>query len=49
MTERARLVGVNHVAVEVGDLEAALDFYGCAFELTLRGRAPQMAFVDMGD
>jgi catechol 2,3-dioxygenase-like lactoylglutathione lyase family enzyme len=46
---RARLVGLNHVALEVGDLDAALEFYGCAFELELRGRVPGMAFVDMGD
>jgi catechol 2,3-dioxygenase-like lactoylglutathione lyase family enzyme len=48
-TERARLIGINHVALEVGDLEAALDFYGSVFELTLRGRVPGMAFVDIGD
>jgi catechol 2,3-dioxygenase-like lactoylglutathione lyase family enzyme len=48
-TERARLVGINHVALEVGDLEAALEFYGSVFELTLRGRVPGMAFVDIGD
>jgi len=46
---RARLVGINHVAIEVGDLEEALAFYGRIFELTLRGRVPGMAFVDMGD
>jgi catechol-2,3-dioxygenase len=46
---RARLVGINHVALEVGDLEAALEFYGRAFEFELRGRAPGMAFLDMGD
>jgi lactoylglutathione lyase len=46
---RARLVGLNHVALEVGDLDAALDFYGRLFELELRGRVPGMAFVDMGD
>lgn len=46
---RARLVGLNHVALEVGDLDAALDFYGRVFELELRGRVPGMAFVDMGD
>jgi catechol 2,3-dioxygenase-like lactoylglutathione lyase family enzyme len=45
----ARLVGINHVAVEVGDLDEALDFYGRIFELTLRGRGRTMAFVDMGD
>ncbi|HKP89836.1 MAG TPA: VOC family protein [Thermoleophilaceae bacterium] len=49
MSERARLVGINHVALEVGDLDRALDFYGSIFELTLRGRVPGMAFVDMGD
>lgn len=49
MTSRARLVGVNHVALEVGDLEAALAFYGRLFAFELRGRAPRMAFIDMGD
>jgi lactoylglutathione lyase len=44
-----RLVGINHVALEVGDVEEALDFYGRIFELTLRGRAGRMAFVDIGD
>ncbi len=43
------LVGINHVALEVGDLEAALEFYGRLFDLTLRGRVPGMAFVDIGD
>jgi catechol-2,3-dioxygenase len=46
---RARLVGLNHVALEVGDVEEALAFYGRIFELELRGRAGRMAFVDMGD
>jgi len=49
MARRATLVGINHVALEVGDLEAALAFYGEIFELRLRGRAPGMAFVDIGD
>lgn len=44
-----RLVGINHVALEVDDLEAALEFYGRLFELELRGRAPGMAFIDIGD
>ncbi len=47
--KRARLVGLNHVALEVGDVEEALAFYGRIFELELRGRAGRMAFVDMGD
>ncbi len=46
---RARLIGVNHVALEVGDLEAALDFYGRVFVFELRGRVPGMAFLVMGD
>jgi predicted enzyme related to lactoylglutathione lyase len=46
---RPRLVGVNHVALEVGDVDEALAFYGAVFDLTLRGRAGRMAFVDMGD
>jgi catechol 2,3-dioxygenase-like lactoylglutathione lyase family enzyme len=46
---RARLVGLNHVALEVADVDEALAFYGGVFELELRGRVPGMAFVDMGD
>jgi predicted enzyme related to lactoylglutathione lyase len=46
---RARLVGMNHVALEVADLDAALEFYGAVFELTLRGRGRSMAFIDAGD
>ena len=46
----ARLVGINHVALEVGDLEEALAWYGQFFEFDLRGRAGnRMAFIDMGD
>jgi lactoylglutathione lyase len=50
MSERARLVGFNHIALEVGDLEQALDLYGRLFEFELRGRhGDRMAFIDMGD
>lgn len=49
MSDRARLVGINHVALDVGDLEEALAFYGRIFEFELRGRVPGMAFLDMGD
>ncbi|HEX8646102.1 MAG TPA: VOC family protein [Thermoleophilaceae bacterium] len=49
MSERARLVGINHVALDVGDLDEALAFYGRVFEFELRGRVPGMAFLDMGD
>jgi lactoylglutathione lyase len=44
-----KLVGINHVALEVGDVEEALRWYGRIFDLELRGRLPGMAFVDMGD
>ena len=49
MVPRAKLVGLNHVALEVGDVEEALEFYGRLFEIELRGRVPGMAFVDAGD
>jgi predicted enzyme related to lactoylglutathione lyase len=45
----ARLVGVNHVALEVGDLDEALGFYGRLFDFALRGQVPGMAFLDLGD
>jgi lactoylglutathione lyase len=49
MSSKPRLVGMNHIALEVGDLDEALAFYGRIFELELRGRIPGMAFIDMGD
>lgn len=49
MTHKANFLGFNHVAVEVGDIEAALEFYGKLFEVKLRGRSPRMAFIDAGD
>lgn len=45
----AKAVGINHVALEVGDLEEALTFYGRIFELRLRSRSRRMAFIDLGD
>ena len=44
-----RLVGINHVALEVEDIERSLAFYGQLFELRLRGRTRGAAFVDIGD
>lgn len=49
MSAKPRLVGVNHLALEVGDLDAALDFYGEIFDFELRGRIPGMLFIEMGD
>jgi catechol 2,3-dioxygenase-like lactoylglutathione lyase family enzyme len=46
----ARLIGINHVALEVGSIAEALEWWEAVFgPLTLRGRLPRMAFVDMGD
>jgi lactoylglutathione lyase len=45
----ARLVGINHVALEVGDIDAALELYGRLFSFELRGRGRGMAFIDIGD
>jgi catechol 2,3-dioxygenase-like lactoylglutathione lyase family enzyme len=42
-------VGINHIALEVGSIDDALEFYGRLFELELRGRMRGMAFVDLGD
>lgn len=49
MASRANLVGFNHVALEVGDIDEALEFYGRLFDVKLRGRSPRMAFIDAGD
>jgi catechol-2,3-dioxygenase len=46
---KARPVGINHVALEVGEVGEALEFYGRIFDFELRGRAGRMAFLDMGD
>jgi lactoylglutathione lyase len=49
MADRARLIGINHVALEVGDLRAALDLYRRLFDFELRGYSERMAFLEMGD
>jgi catechol 2,3-dioxygenase-like lactoylglutathione lyase family enzyme len=51
MTEekKPRLVGINHVAIEVGNIDEALEWYGRIFEFALRGRGERNAFIDMGD
>jgi len=47
--KKARAVGFNHVALEVGDIEEALAFYGRLFEFKLRGKGRTSAFIDLGD
>ena len=46
----ARAIGINHVALDVGSLDEALDFWRALFpDLQLRGRSRRMAFIDLGD
>jgi catechol 2,3-dioxygenase-like lactoylglutathione lyase family enzyme len=46
----ARAIGINHVALDVGSVEDALDFWRALFpDLRLRGRSQRMAFIDLGD
>jgi predicted enzyme related to lactoylglutathione lyase len=46
---KPRAIGFNHVALEVGDIEEALAFYGRIFDFQLRGKSRTMAFIDLGD
>lgn len=47
--KRPRLVGMNHIALEVANIEEALAFYGKIFDFTLRSKSKGAAFIDMGD
>jgi catechol 2,3-dioxygenase-like lactoylglutathione lyase family enzyme len=47
--KKARVIGFNHVALEVGDIDEALAFYGRLFDFELRGRSKTAAFIDLGD
>ena len=47
--KKARAVGFNHVALEVGDIEEALEFYARLFDFKLRGKSANSAFIDLGD
>jgi lactoylglutathione lyase len=47
--KKARAVGFNHIALEVGDIEEALAFYGRLFDFKLRGKSEESAFIDLGD
>jgi catechol 2,3-dioxygenase-like lactoylglutathione lyase family enzyme len=48
-SKKPRLVGINHVAIEVGDIDEALAWYAQIFDFTLRGKGERNAFIDMGD
>ena len=47
--KKARALGINHVVLEVGDLDAALEFYGAIFDFSLRAKSEHNAFIDLGD
>ncbi len=47
--KKARALGINHVVLEVGDLDEALKFYGAIFDFNLRGKGERNAFIDLGD
>ena len=49
MTGKARAIGINHVALEVGDIEEALAFYGNILHFEIRSRSDRAAFIDLGD
>lgn len=49
MSNKAKAIGINHLALEVGDLEEAVALYQRLFDIGLRGRASGMAFLDLGD
>ena len=46
---KARALGINHVVLEVGSIDEALEFYGTILEFKLRGRVEGRAFIDLGD
>jgi len=48
-SQKARAIGINHVALEVGDIDEALDFYAGFIDFELRSRSETMAFIDLGD
>lgn len=47
--KKAHALGINHVVLEVDDLDQALEFYGALFEFNLRGKSEHNAFIDLGD
>ena len=47
--KRARAIGLNHIALEVGNIDEALAFYAEIFDFALRGKSKDMSFIDLGD
>ena len=46
---KPRLVGINHVALQVDDIDEAVTFYTDLFQPTAVNRIPGAAFLQMGD
>jgi lactoylglutathione lyase len=46
---KPHVIGLNHIALEVGNIDEALGFYGRLFRFELRGKSDSMAFIDLGD
>lgn len=46
---KPHVIGLNHIALEVGNIDEALAFYGRLFRFELRGKSDSMAFIDLGD
>ncbi|MCH9675470.1 MAG: VOC family protein [Gammaproteobacteria bacterium] len=49
MIKKSRAIGINHVALEVGNIDAALEFYGSFLEFEVRSRSETSAFIGLGD
>lgn len=49
MAAKGKALGINHVVLEVGNIDEALDFYGKIFDFNLRSRSDTQAFIDLGD
>ncbi len=46
---KARAIGINHVALEVGDIDEALAFYGGFLDFEISRRSESAAFIYLGD
>lgn len=46
---KAKAVGINHVALEVGDIGEALAFYGAFLDFEIESANDDMAFIYFGD
>lgn len=47
--QKAKAVGINHVALEVDDIDAALEFYGAFLDFEVESKSDTAAFIYFGD